>query len=320
MGEPAAVTLVVGEEELLADRAVAGIVSAVRSADPEVDVHDLPAGSLSPGRLAELTAPSLFGGGRIVVVRAVQDLPKSVTGEVTGYATSPPPDVFMVLVHAGGAKGKSLLDTLERAGATVVSCPKVAKPGERIDFIRAEVRRMGGAITEDAARALLDAVGNDLRELASACSQLLSDTAGTIDATTVARYYRGRAEVSGFTVADRAVEGRRADALEQLRWALSTGVHPVLITSALAHGLRNLTKVATASRNLRGAALARELGMPAWKIDRVQKQLRGWNREGVTRALHAVADADAEVKGGGADPAYALERAIMTITAARESS
>ena len=48
---------------------------------------------------------------------------------------------------------------------------------------------------------LLAAVGNDLRELASACSQLIADTDGKIGVDTVARYYRGRAEVSGFTAA-----------------------------------------------------------------------------------------------------------------------
>ena len=315
----AAVTLVVGEEELLADRAVSEIVGAVRADDPEADVHDVPAASLAPGGLAELTAPSLFGGRRVVVVRSLQDLAKNVVAEVTSCAANPPPDVVLVLVHGGGARGRSLVDTVTEGGAQVVTCPKVSKFAERVDFVRAEVRRGGGAITEDAARALLDAVGNDLRELASACSQLVSDTVGTVDAVAVARYHRGRADVSGFTVADRAVEGRRAEALEQLRWALTTGIAPVLITGALAQGLRNLTKVGSAPRSLRGHALARELGMPAWKVDRVQKQLRGWSGEGVARALRAVADADAEVKGGGADPAYALERAVMAITAAREA-
>ncbi|MQA85947.1 MAG: DNA polymerase III subunit delta [Streptosporangiales bacterium] len=309
--------LVVGEEDLLVDRAVADAVGTAREADPEADVHEVFGGSLAPGELAELAAPSLFGGRRVIVIRSAQDVAKGVLGEVTGYAKGLPPDVALVLVHAGGAKGKSLLDAVTQAGAHVITCPKVSKPSERVNFIRAEVRRAGGTITEDAARTLLDAVGNDLRELAGACGQLVSDTAGVVDGAAVARYHRGRAEVSGFTVADRAVEGRSADALEQLRWALTTGVSPVLITSALAQGLRSLSKVGSAPRNLRGPALARELGMPAWKVDRVRQQLRGWTGEGVARALKAVAEADAQVKGGGADPAYALERAIMEIAEAR---
>jgi DNA polymerase-3 subunit delta len=59
--------------------------------------------------------------------------------------------------------------------------------------------------------------------------------------------------------------------------------------------------------------------MPPWKIDRVRQQMRGWNADGVSAALRAVAEADAAVKGGGADPAYALEKAVVTIARAARS-
>ena len=133
----------------------------------------------------------------------------------------------------------------------------------------------------------------------------------------VARYYRGRAEATGFTVADRAVEGHLAQSLEQLRWALATGVSPVLICSALAQGVRLLGRVGAAPRGVGSAALAAEVGAPPWKIDRVRQQLRGWHPDGIARALHAVAEADAQVKGEAASAAYALERAIRRIVAAR---
>ncbi|GLZ04306.1 DNA-binding protein [Actinomadura sp. NBRC 104412] len=312
------ITLIVGDEELLVERAIGEVVASARADDPETEVIDLVPGGLEPGRLAELTSPSLFGGGKVLVLRSVQDLGKDLTAEVLAYAKDPADDVALVAVHHGGAKGKALVDGLAKAGARKVACPKVTKVGERIDFVRNEVRRAGGRISPDGARVLLDAVGNDLRELAGACSQLVADTGGRIDDAAVARYYRGRAEVSGFTVADKAIEGQLADALEQLRWALATGVAPVLIVSALAQGVRSLAKVGAAPRGARGAALAKELGMPSWKIDRVQRQLRGWSGEGVARALTAVAEADEQVKGGAADAAYALEKAVAEVVAARQ--
>jgi DNA polymerase-3 subunit delta len=310
-------TMIVGDEELLVDRAIGDVVAGVRAADPEAEVIDLTPATLEPGRLPELTSPSLFGGGKILVLRSAQDLGKDLAAEITNYAAHPADDITLVLVHHGGAKGKALLDKMGKLGARKVTCSKITRPGERIGFVRAEVRRAGGAITEEAARLLLDAVGNDLRELASASSQLVADTEGAIDDTAVARYHRGRAEVSGFAVADLTVEGRLADALEQLRWALATGVAPVLITSALAQGVRSLAKVGGAPRGLRGPGLAKELGMPPWKVDRVRTQLRGWSPDGVAQALCVVAETDAQVKGGAADPAYALEKAIADIVAAR---
>lgn len=56
--------------------------------------------------------------------------------------------------------------------------------------------------------------------------------------------------------------------------------------------------------------------MPPWKIDRVRQQMRGWSADGVSEALRAVAAADAGVKGGGDDPEYALEKAVVAVARA----
>ncbi|MDX6743482.1 DNA polymerase III subunit delta [Actinocorallia sp. A-T 12471] len=309
------VTVVVGDEELLVERAVGEIVGEARRRGDDVEVVELTPGTLEPGKLVELTSPSLFGGGKVLVIRAAQDLGKDLAGEVGAYVKNPADDIVMVLVHAGGVKGKGLLEAWVKAGARKITCPKVTKAGERLDFLRSEVRRLGGSIGATAAQQLLDAVGTDLREIAAACNQLVSDTGGKITDAAVARYHRGRAEVSGFTVADAAVEGRLGEALEQLRWALSTGVAAVLINSALAQGVRGLAKVGGARG--KSFALAKELGMPPWKIERLQKQVRGWSPDGIARALVVVAETDQAVKGGGADPGYALERAVHEIVAAR---
>jgi DNA polymerase III delta subunit len=313
----APVTLVTGGEELLVDRAVSLVTAAVRAADPDADVRDLAPGTLQPGMLSELTSPSLFGERKAVVIRNAHDLSSDLVSELDRYLADPADTVALVLVHAGGPKGKALLDKARKAGAREVECPKVTRPGDRLGFVRAEVRNAGRSMTEDAARVLLESVGNDLRELAAACSQLAADTTGTIDEEMVGRYYTGRAEVTSFAVADRAVEGRTVEALEQLRWALAVGVAPVLVTSALAQGVRNLAKLGSAPRGLRPADLARELGMPPWKVDRVRQQLRGWTGDGIARAVHAVAEADAAIKGGGDDAAYALEKAVVAVAQAR---
>ncbi|MFI1951057.1 DNA polymerase III subunit delta [Streptomyces xinghaiensis] len=312
----APVTLAVGQEELLLERAVREVIAAARAADADTDVRDLTPDALQPGTLAELTSPSLFAERKVVVVRNAQDLSADTVKDVKAYLGSPAEEITLVLVHAGGAKGKGLLDAARKAGAREVSCPKMTKPADRLSFVRGEFRAAGRSATPEACQALVDALGSDLRELASACSQLAADVDGPIDDAVVARYYTGRAEASSFTVADRAVEGRAAEALEALRWSLSTGVAPVLITSALAQGVRAIGKLASAPRGARPGDLARDLGMPPWKIDRVRQQMRGWSADGVSDALRAVAEADGAVKGGGADPGYALEKAVVAVARA----
>lgn len=316
---PAPIVLVLGDEELLATRAVAQLVDTARAADPHLDVREYEAGSVSPGELAEMLSPSLFGGRRVLVLRAGQDARKDLVTVLLAYAKNPDPEVTLVVTHLGAAKGKAFADGLRASGADVVPVAKIKKERERVAFVRDEIRRGGGRCTDEAAEALLAAVGNDLRELAAACSQLIADTDGRIGPDTVARYYKGRAEVSGFTVADAAMVGDVPAALEALRWALHVGVDPVPIADAIADGVRTVARVASAGR---GSAyqLASTLGMPAWKIERAQRQGRGWSQEGLVDAMHAAAECNAAVKGGADDRGYALERAVFAVAAARQGS
>ncbi|MBA3619653.1 MAG: hypothetical protein H0W56_08705 [Acidothermales bacterium] len=123
--------------------------------------------------------------------------------------------------------------------------------------------------------------------------------------------------MTSFQIADAAVEGRLADAVQQLRWLLSVGGSPLGVTAAMALGLRALVRVAGAGRVSRPADLARDLKMPPWKVDRARQQLRGWTPAGMTEAVRAVAAADEEVKTGAADKSYAVERAVAAVVAAR---
>ncbi|WFE42759.1 DNA polymerase III subunit delta [Micromonospora sp. WMMD998] len=311
------ILLVLGDEELLATRAVSETVARARAVDPDVDVREYQAGSLAVGEIDEMLSPSLFGGRRVLVLRSGQDARKDLSAALLAYAKNPDPDVQLVVLHLGGAKGKAFADGLRAAGATVVPAGKLKGHRDRVAFVRDEIRRSGGRCTDDAAEALIAAVGNDLRELAAACSQLVADTDGRIGADTVSRYYRGRVEVTGFTVADATMVGDVPGALEALRWALHVGVDPVPIADALADGVRTVARVASAGR---GSAyqLASSLGMPPWKIERAQRQGRGWTPEGLVEAMRAAAECNAAVKGGADDRAYALERAVFSVAAARQ--
>jgi len=310
--------LVVGDEELLVSRAVGEVVSAARAVDRHSDVRDVQASEVAPGELFDLLSPSLFGDRRVVVLRGAHEAKADLVEGLRRYVADPAPDVTLVAVHPGGARGKAVLEVFRKAGAVVVECAKLTRADERQAFVRAEAVRSGGTITPDAVAVLLDSVGTDLRELATACGQLVADSGGRVDAAAVNRYHRGRAEVTGFAVADRAVVGDVPGALEALRWALAIGVAHVLVADALADGVRSVARVSSAGR-ANPYALASSLGMPPWKVKRAQSQARGWTENGLSAALRVVADLNAGVKGVAADPAYALETAIRDIATARSA-
>jgi DNA polymerase III subunit delta len=308
--------LLIGDEELLVDRAVGAVASAARRADPSVAETYLTGSELEGAELHEMLGPSLFGEARLLVIRAAQDVRVAAAPVLVPYIESPADGTVIVLQHAGGAKGKALLDAARKARALEIGCAKLTRPDERAEFVRAEVQRSGGRIGLEAVAVLLDAVGSDLRELAAVSAQLVSDSGGDVGVDIVRAFHRGRAEVSGFAVSDLAVVGRSGPALEALRFALSVGVPHVVIADALADGVRSVARVASAGRGDQ-YALARQLGMPPWKVKRASAQARGWTEAGLRTALGVVAALNADVKGAAVDPAYALERAVRQIGAAR---
>lgn len=312
--------LVLGEEELLVERAVRAALEQARREDATAELTKLRVSDLTPPGLAELVSPSLFSEGRVIVLEGAQDIGQELADAVLAYAKMPADGVVLVVVHTGGGRSKaakSLPAALRKAGAQVTECPKITRPADRESFVRNEVRQAGGKIDPAGVAALIDAVGSDLRELAAAASQLVADSGGRVDEEAVRRYHRGRADVTGFAVAEKAVAGERGAALEAMRWALQIGVAHVLIADALADAVRTIARVSAAGRG-NPNQMAGELGMPPWKIRKAQGQSRGWTQAGLADAMAVVARVNAEVKGQAADPAYALERAVLELAAARD--
>jgi DNA polymerase III subunit delta len=310
---------VVGEEELLRARAVSAVRIAVLERHPDAEMHDLVAAGLPVGQLADVLAPSLFGAHRLITVSGVHEAAGALVEALTAYAKDPDPELTLVIVHFGGKRNEALVKAFTAEGAAVDECPKISSPGDRAAFVRNEVRSLGGRITGDALAALVEAVGNDLRQLSAAAGQLVSDFGGTVDADAVARFHRGQAEVTGFTVAEKVLVGDRQGSIETLRWALQRGVAHVLIADAIADGVRTAARV-TSLNSTNFGELARALKMPPWKVKKAQAQSRGWSIDGLQQAIRVAAELNADVKGAAASADYALERAVRRIVEIRAAT
>lgn len=325
--------LLLGDEEFLIARAVAEIVAAAKSAYPDCEVTDVVGNEVTSGRWAQLLSPSLFGEHRVLVVRQAHEIGKDSGAALQGWIAALPAGLVLVIGHAGGNRGKALVTSLKSANARVVACGKLTGARDRLMFVRSELRRFGARISgaasehspddspEAVARAIVQTVGAGLRELSAACRQLVVDTGGEVTMAAVRRYYHGKADVTGFAVADAVMVGDTAGALESLRWAISVGVDPVLVADALADGVRSIARVSSGGQgnaHQRSAyQLAGALGMPPWKVERAQRQARGWTPTALADAMQQAAQANSAVKGGGNDRVYALERAVLAMTRLR---
>lgn len=311
----APVVLVRGGEELLGERAVDRLLAQARAKDPTTEIVRLDASTYEPHMLDTLVSPSLFGEPKLVHVPNLEQMTDPLLADLLAYVAAPDPDVVVILRHNSGQRGKKLLDALAASPYPVVTCEPIKKDGDKAALINADARRAGRRIEPEAIGALVDALGSDLRELTSAVAQLMADTEGTITVAHVNTYYAGRIEATGFSVADAAISGNVAKAVTLLRHALSTGVAPVLIVSALATKLRQLARVAAAGG--RPGMGPKELGMSPWQAKRARAELSGWSDDALAAAIIAVARADAETKGASRDPEHAVERAVLAICSAR---
>ena len=300
------VHLVLGEDDFLAERATKAIVA---QAGEGVEVTTLRAGDVSEGEIAMATSPSLFAEDRVVVVKHAELAGKEPTEILLQACVNPAPGITLIVEHTGGGRQKAMVKKFAKVAE--VHKADALKDNERRSWLMEEFRSHGVRPTPDVAAAVLESVGSDLRELASAVSQLVSDTEGELTVESVRAYYVGVAEVAGFDIADQAVAGRADRALASTRRALQLGTSPVSIAAALARKVGDIAKL----HGVRGNPdqLARTVGMHPYVAKKTMQVARQWSGNAVSHAVIIVSDLDAEVKGQGGDPEFALENAVRRI-------
>ena len=308
--------LILGSEAALADRALTKISAQLK--EEKTEVTTISAADAIVGDISDALAPSLFSERRALIIKDLQDLPEESRDEITRYLPEPDATTTVVFIHKGGVKGKALLDAIKKVKPEIITCEPLKKDAEKEQFVKELFLDSGRKASPGAVAALVGALGGDMRELQQAVSQITLDApAGIIDEKYIDEFNQGRVETTGFDVADATLDGNLPTALISLRSAIETGTDPVMVTSAIASALRSLAKVSGSATGAKSFELAGQLGMAPWQIDKARRQLQGWTPRALSKAVQAIALADAQVKGAATDPIYALEKALYTITAAR---
>ncbi len=309
--------LLLGDDDFLTGRVIKRVAQErSRDSGEDVPVTRIRCGEVTGPELAELLSPSLFAEERIVVIEAAAEAGKDPAALITATAKALPDGITLMVIHTGGGRQKSMVGELRKAGAAEFECAAPKWHSDRVDFVRKEFRGLGVRVGPDVVELVTELVGSDLRELSAACHQLVSDTGGKVDESAVRTYYVGRPEVTGFEVADKAVTGDLAGAMESLAWAQHHGTARVLLADALAEAVHAIARV----RSMGPAdkySIASELGMPPGRVGKIQSQARAWDAASIGQAVLVVAELNGAVKGQAADPEYALEHAVSTVAQLR---
>ena len=314
--------LLTGSDPFLSARGIEDTVRQWQKNDPDLGVEEI-SGSSSDVRLriAEAGGEDLFGTRSILVVTEADALGDAMAALLAAADSNP-----VVAHHRGGRGGQAALKDLKKAAATTIDCQPLKKGRALNEFVTNEFKRQKRRITSDALALLIEAVGTDLADLASAAHQLSSDAqSDPIDAQVVGQYFRGVAELSGYQVADAVMLGHPAEVLQRLRQAqiAADGARTgPAIVAAVAGSVRQLIALSASTPGLSDADLARQVGVPPWKLRTLRAQLRRWKPAQHAQAVTILADLDARVKGGlregeqldAAQKLHALERDLISLS------
>lgn len=309
---PAPIMLLVGKADALSSRACQQIRSQLKQADPQLEVHDCDADSLSVEELLTLVSPSLFAERRLIQVRGTEKLNATLLAKLPEIFALLDRDTYLLLQHTDPNRGKELLKiTRSVHGMIEIDCAEVKTANKKAELVRLEAARLGAKLDAQAGPLLLQAYADELDELLAVLEQLARDGGGRITADAVNKLTAGRVTTTAFAVADAALAGDTGRALTLLREAIAAGGELIPIFGALSKTVRDMAQVYGAGKS--PAQLAKELGMPPWMAEKAVRHASRWQELALAQTVQLLAETDAALKGQARDPQYALEKLVAHI-------
>jgi DNA polymerase-3 subunit delta len=300
--------LVLGEEPLLREDALAAIRAAVLGEGPnDFDLDRLDGDATSPAALIDAvrTLPVL-AGRRLVILRepeprrgAGQALTDAIAEAVKEVAST---GGTVLVVVASRADGRSRW--VKSFGDGVVRCEPPRRGRDLSAFVVEEAARQQVALEPGAAELLAERTGPQLLMLRQeiAKSALL---AGPGERVTRAHVLAGSCELAEepiWDLTDAIGEGRTADALALLAKLLDGGAAPPAVLGVLVSHFRKLLRIGN------GGAVAG----PPFVQRKLESQARRYRRGRLLACLRAIHETDTALKGLGVlRPELALERLVI---------
>jgi DNA polymerase III subunit delta len=273
--------------------------------------------------VAACNALGLFAGGeggRLVVVEGVERWKKADVDAVTAYLTDPVPGAVLALVAVQAPRTDTLAKTVAKVGQVLSYA--APRPRDLPGWVRAQFEARGATVDHEAARALVEIVGDDLGTLAA-------------EADKVATWAGG----SPINRAD--VEALATPAREATAWAITDawGEHdlPALLAASEAElGRRDPFAISTrlaahvalvravrllAAEGVNAREIARRLKVHEFRIRKALAHADRYSQDELDAAVIRLAELDAAIKGASRlSGELELTRALLDLTGVSEPS
>ena len=203
-----------------------------------------------------------------------------------------------------------------------VHCVRRHEEASCREWVAEQFARLGASADREACRALVEAVGDDVGDLASEIQKLATWADGEqITRTTVEELAVGRAETPIFAVTDAwgrrdvAATLRAAESLLDRSHRARSSELIRLVASLVGHVGRVRKASRLADEGVRSSEIASRLKMHPFVAEKATKQAANFSPDELAQATVRLAELDAGAKGGSRlPPELQLERTLVEIT------
>lgn len=296
--------LVVGDDPHLTEEAVGTLLKGLN----ESSVNEFGPDDEFDHILQAISTPSMFDDRRTIVVREVERLPASEQRKLIACLENPVPDATLLLV---GAKMPAQMIAAARKSGHVIEVEK-GKRQDLFAWLKQQAHSKGLQIAGDAMNALIDAVGEQRMALAQAVDELsLARPPGTrLTAKDITGQFSGRADVKLYGFIDAVAQRQTAAALESMHYLVGQGEAPMMLFWTLTRHFRQMLVAAEGSPK----QVAKSLGMPEWRAEKLVRQARGYGLEALVQAYGELARADLKMKSSEEPEGLTLERVVVALS------
>jgi DNA polymerase-3 subunit delta len=270
--------------------------------------------------VAACNALGLFGGeARLVIVDGVESWKAADVKALEAYLAAPAPATVLALLGEGIKKDSALAKAVSKSGQVLAfDVTKKQLP----EWVGEQFARLGAPAERDACRALVEAVGDDVGDLASEIQKLATWANGEpVTRTAVEELAVGRAETPIFAVTD--AWGRRdvAATLRATESLLDRTHRPrageiIRIVASMVGHVGRVRKISRlADEGVRPSEMAGRLKIHPFVAEKSAKQAGNFSQDELAQATVRLAELDAGAKGGSRlPPDLQLERTLVEIT------
>lgn len=274
--------------------------------------------------VAACNALGLFagGGGRLVVVEGVERWKADDVEAVAGYLREPAPGAVLALVADEPLqKGSTLPEAVAAAGQVLAY--EAPKPRDLPAWVRARLEGLHVQADAEAARALVEVVGDDVTALATETEKIAAWAGGDpVGRHEVELLAAPAHEASAWALTDAWGSRDLPRVLSACESDLEHGEEPFVVAMRLAGQVALVRSVQTLAREGLGAKdIAKRLRKHEFRVRKALGHTDNYSRDELDAAVVRLAALDASLKGASRLAGeIELERALVELVGAPEST